>query len=179
MDAGRDCNKKQLPFHTEQLRNVPSRFRLLRARERLVDHGQPLWDLSRTAETRSQLGKKQTQVVMKGGLGQFLEGRLEQLRARAMLPSIDEQYAFEALRPDGPDLQCVPRGELVRQSHVVVDAREITDIQRDRTRRDEEHEEMRERVILRADIIDETLGESLCLIAISLQPENARVVAIE
>src|SRR2546422_6270860 len=37
----------------------------------------------------------------------------------------------------------------------------------------------REQVILRAGISDETLGEPACLIAKSLQPENARVVAIE
>jgi len=34
-------------------------------------------------------------------------------------------------------------------------------------------------VILRAGIVDETLCESLCRIATSLQPKNARVVAIE
>ena len=96
-----------------------------------------------------------------------------------MIPSLDEQYALEALRPDVPDLQCMPAGEVERQSHVVVDGREITDIQGDRTRRDEQRVQKRERVILRAGIIDETLGESLCLIAKSLQPENARVVAIE
>ena len=86
---------------------------------------------------------------------------------------------FEALRPDGPDLQCMPRGELVRQSHVVVDGRETTDTQRDGTRRDEQRVQKRERVILRAGIVDETLCESLCLIATSLQPKNARIVAIE
>jgi len=33
-------------------------------------------------------------VVMKGWLGQPLEGRLEQLRTGAILPSLDEQYRF-------------------------------------------------------------------------------------
>src|SRR2546426_1732182 len=70
-------------------------------------------------------------------------------------------------------------GEVERQSHVVVGGREITDIQRDRTRREEERVQKREQVILRAGISDETLGEPACLIAKSLQPENARVVAIE
>ena len=73
----------------------------------------------------------------------------------------------------------MPSGEVERQPHVVVDGREITDIQGDRTRRDEQRVQKRERVILRAGIVDETLGEPLCLIAKSLQPENARVVAIE
>ena len=71
--------EKQLPFCAEQLREVPSRFGLLRARQRLVHHTQPLGNLSATAETRSELGKKQTHVVMHGGLGQSLERRLEQL----------------------------------------------------------------------------------------------------
>src|SRR6266403_1504050 len=70
-------------------------------------------------------------------------------------------------------------GEVERQSHVVVGGREITDIQRDRTRREEERVQKREQVILRASISDETLDEPACLIAKSLQQENARVVAIE
>ncbi len=73
----------------------------------------------------------------------------------------------------------MPSGEVEGQSHVVVDAREITDIQRNRTRRDEQRVQKREHVIVRAGKIDETLGESLRLIARSLQPENARAVAIE
>src|SRR5438128_8169666 len=73
----------------------------------------------------------------------------------------------------------MPSGEIERQPHVVVDGREITDIQRDRTRRDEQRVQQRERVILRAGIIDETLCEPPCLIATSLQPENARAVTIE
>ena len=48
----------QLPLRAEQLREVPSRFRLLRPRQRLVDHTQPLGDLPGTAKTRSQVGKK-------------------------------------------------------------------------------------------------------------------------
>src|SRR6267142_4837172 len=70
-------------------------------------------------------------------------------------------------------------GEVECQSHVVVGGREITDIQRDRTRREEERVQKREQVILRASISDETLDEPACLIAKSLQQENARVVAIE
>src|SRR6267142_1812529 len=73
----------------------------------------------------------------------------------------------------------MPSGEVERQPHVVVDGREITDIERDRTRREEQRVQKRERVILRASIFDEILCESLCLTAKSLQPENARVVAIE
>ena len=73
----------------------------------------------------------------------------------------------------------MPSGEIERQPHVVVDGREITDTERDRTRRDEERVQKRERVILRAGIIDETLCELPCLITKSLQPENACVVAIE
>src|SRR4030095_16544144 len=73
----------------------------------------------------------------------------------------------------------MPSGEVERQPHVVIGGREITHIERDRTRRDEQRVQKRERVILRAGIIDESLRESLCLIAESLQPENARVVAIE
>ena len=73
----------------------------------------------------------------------------------------------------------MPSGEIERHPHVVVDGREITDIERDRTRRDEQRVQKRERVILRAGIFDEILRESLCLIAKSLQPENARVVALE
>ncbi len=73
----------------------------------------------------------------------------------------------------------MPGGELERQPHVVVGGREITDIERDRTRRDEQRVQRREHVILRADIIHETLCEPPCLITKSLQPENACVVAIE
>jgi hypothetical protein len=57
--------------------------------------------------------------------------------------------------------------------------REIADIQRDRTRRDEQRVKKRVHVILRAGIVHETLCEPPCLIAKSLQPENARVVAVE
>src|SRR6266567_1680882 len=73
----------------------------------------------------------------------------------------------------------MPSGEVERQPHVVVGGREITDIERDRTRRDEQRVQKRERVILRAGIINEILRESLRLIAKSLQPENARIVAID
>src|SRR5438093_3450743 len=179
-DGGRyPPQEKQLPLRAEQLCEAPSLFRLLRARQGLVDHSEPLGNLPGTAETRSQLSKKQTQVVMKGGRGQPLEGRLEQLRARGIIPSLDEQHPLKALRPDVPDLQRMPSGEVECQSHVVVDGREITDIQRDRTRGDEQRVQRRERVILRAGIIDETLCEPPCLIATSLQPENARAVTIE
>src|SRR6266705_962218 len=52
-------------------------------------------------------------------------------------------------------------------------------MKRNRTRPDEQRIQKRERVIPRAGIIDQILRESLCLTAKSLQPENARVVAIE
>src|SRR6266700_7032718 len=70
-------------------------------------------------------------------------------------------------------------GEVERQPHVVIGGREITDIQRDRTRREEQREQKREQMILRAGITDEILCEPPCLIAKSLQPENAGVVALE
>src|SRR5258705_13695039 len=73
----------------------------------------------------------------------------------------------------------MPSGEVERQPHVVVGGREITDIERDRTRRDEQRVQEREHVIPWADIIDETLCEPPCLIPESLQPEDARIVAIE
>src|SRR6266478_2081557 len=118
---------------------------------------------------------------MKGGFrkGQSLEGRLEQLRARAMIPTLDEHSPLEALRQILPDLECLPSGEVERQPHVVTGGRDITDIQQDRTRREEQREQKREQVILRAGIPDEILCESPCLIAKSLQPENAGVVALE
>jgi len=77
--VGTRSSRSSSPFVAEQLREVPSRFGLLRARQRLVDHPEPLGNLPGAAKTRSQLGKKQTQVVMNGGLGQSLERRLEQL----------------------------------------------------------------------------------------------------
>ena len=48
-------------------------------------------------------------------------------------------------------------GEVERQPHVVIGGREITDIQRDRTRREEQREQKRDQVILRAGITDEIL----------------------
>src|SRR2546430_11849754 len=127
----------------EQLGAAPSRFGLLSARQHLVAHGEPLGILPGTAETRSQPRKKQTHVVMEAGLGQSLESRLEQLRASAILPSLDEQYPLEALRPDVPHLQCMSSGEVERQSHVVVGGREIADVQRDGARREEERVQKR------------------------------------
>jgi len=62
---------------------------------------------------------------------------------------------------------------------MVIGGREITDVQRDRTRRNEQRVQQREQVILRAGIFDETLGVPPSLIAQPLQPENARIVAIE
>ena len=44
--------EEQLPLRAEQLRKMPSLFPLLRARQRLVDHTQPLGNLPGTAETR-------------------------------------------------------------------------------------------------------------------------------
>src|SRR5260370_6587839 len=73
----------------------------------------------------------------------------------------------------------MPSGEVERQPHVVIGGREITDIQRDRTRREEQREQKRDQVILRAGITDEILCEPPCLIARSLQPENAGIVALE
>src|SRR5262245_23187419 len=84
------------------------------------------------AKTRGKFGEEHTHVVMKGdGLGHPLETRLEQLRARAMLPTLDEQCSLEALRPRAPELHGMPGGEVGRQSHVVVDGREITDTERE------------------------------------------------
>ena len=83
-------------------------------------------------------------MVMNGGLGQSLEGHLEQLRAGGIMPSPDEQHPLKALRPDVPDLQCM-QSEVKRQSHVVVDGQEVTDIQCDRTRRDEQRVQKRAR----------------------------------
>src|SRR5882724_11720224 len=105
LDSGRySLQEMQLPLRAEQLGEAPSLFGLLRARERLIDHTESIGNGSGTAKTRSQLGKKQSYVVMKGGLGQSLERRLKQLRASAMTPSLDEQCALEALRPGVPDL---------------------------------------------------------------------------
>jgi len=44
--------QKQLTLRAEQLREIPSLFLLLRARQRLVDHTQPLGNLPGTAEPR-------------------------------------------------------------------------------------------------------------------------------
>src|SRR6266540_173210 len=169
----------QLPLRAEQLSKVPTRFCLLRARQRLVDHNQPIGNLPGTTETRSQLGKKQTQVVVNGRLRQSVEAGLEQLRARVILPSLDEHDPLEALCPDVPDLQSVPGRDVGRHADVVAGGREIADIQRDRTRRDEQRVQEREHVILWADIFDETLCEPACLIPKSLQPEDPRVIAID
>jgi hypothetical protein len=73
----------------------------------------------------------------------------------------------------------MPSGEVERHPHNAVDGREITDIEGDRTRREEHRVQKRARVILRAGISNEVLRKSLCLIAKSLQPENARIVAID
>ncbi len=73
----------------------------------------------------------------------------------------------------------MPSGEIERQPHVVVGGREITDMERDRTRMVEHRVQTRQHVILRANIVYETLGEPRCLITASLQPENTPVVAIE
>src|SRR5882724_7125621 len=114
-DGGRyPPQEKQLPLRAEQLCEAPSLFRLLRARQGLVDHSEPLGNLPGTAETRSQLRKKQTHVVMKAGLRQSLERRLEHLRARAILPSLDEQDPFKTLRPNIPDLERIPGREVER-----------------------------------------------------------------
>src|SRR5207253_6694488 len=124
-----------------------------------LDDNQPFGNLAGTGETRSKLGEEQTHVVMNGRLRQSLEAGLEQLRARAMLPSLDEHDPLEALRPDVPDLQSVPGRDVGRHADVVVGGREIADIQRDRTRRDEQRVQEREHVIPWADILDETLCE--------------------
>jgi hypothetical protein len=118
---------------------------------------------------------------MKGGfgIGQSLEGRLKQLRARAMIPTLDAHCPLEALCQILPDLECMPSGEVERQPDVMIGGREIADIQQDRTRREEQREQKREQVILRAGIPDEILCEPPCLIAKSLQPENPGVVALE
>src|SRR5882724_9288445 len=118
---------------------------------------------------------------MKGGFrkGQSLEGRLEQLRARAMIPTLDDHCPLEALRQILPDLECMPSGEVERQPHVVIGRRDIADVQQDRTRREEQRDQKRDQVILRAGILDEILCEPPCLVAKSLQPENAGVVALE
>src|SRR6266446_9489574 len=53
LDSGRySLQEMQLPLRAEQLREAPSRFRLLRPRQRVVDHTQPLGNLPGTAETR-------------------------------------------------------------------------------------------------------------------------------
>src|SRR5262245_22762107 len=134
-DGGRySPQEKQLPFRAEQLCEIPSRFSLLRACQRLVDHHKPLGNQPGAAEAHRELGKEQTQQVIENWRGQPLEGRLEHVRARAMIPSLDEQDPFVALRPGLPDLQRMPGGEVARQSHVVAGGREITDQQHDRTR---------------------------------------------
>src|SRR6266700_1074615 len=73
----------------------------------------------------------------------------------------------------------MPSGEIERQPHVVVGGREITDMERDRTRVGEHRVQTRQHVILSANIVYKTLCEPRCLIAKSLQPENAGVVALE
>src|SRR6266513_2469447 len=73
----------------------------------------------------------------------------------------------------------MPSGEVERQLHGVIGGSEIPDIHRDRTRREEQREQKRDQVILRAGITDEILCEPPCLIAKSLQPENAGIVALE
>src|SRR5262245_6051361 len=128
--------EKQLPLRAKKLCEVPSRFRLLHTRQRLVDHGQRVGNQPGAAETHRELRKEQTHQVIKNWPGQPSEGRLEQIRARAMIPSIDEQYPLVALRPGSPDLQRMPGGEVRRQLHEAVGSRDITDVQRDRTRRE-------------------------------------------
>jgi len=58
----------QLALRAEQLGEAPSLFRLLRARQRLVDHTQPRGNLSGTAETCGKLSEKHSYVVMKAGI---------------------------------------------------------------------------------------------------------------
>src|SRR6266478_269892 len=61
----------------------------------------------------------------------------------------------------------------------MLDGREIADKHGDRTRREEQCVQKRPPVVVRTGIIDEILCEPPCLIAKSLQPENAGVVALE
>src|SRR6266851_9617550 len=61
----------------------------------------------------------------------------------------------------------------------MLDGREIADKHGDRTRREEQCVQKRPPVVGRTGIIDELLREPPCLIAKSLQPENAGVVALE
>src|SRR4029450_12497152 len=65
-DGGRYWpQEKQLPLRAEQLCEVPSRSSLLRARQRLVDHSQPLGNQPRAAETHRELRKEQTHQMIK------------------------------------------------------------------------------------------------------------------
>src|SRR5262245_19957560 len=162
-----------------QLCNAPSRFRLLRAGERLVDHNQPFGHLPRTAEARSQLEKKHAHVVIGGRAacdtarrlrqvagrrlkdesGHSLEGGLEELRPCTMIASFDEQIPLEALRPERRELQCMPHREVESEPYVMLDGLEITDKQGDRACRDEQGVQKREQVTLPAGVIDDTLRE--------------------
>src|SRR5262245_12781537 len=96
-----------------------------------------------------------------------------------MVPSPDEQDPFETLRPNIPDLERMPGGEVECQTHMMLDGVEITDKQGDRTRPDEQRVQRRSQMVDRTSIIDQLLHEPPCLIAKSLQPHDARVVAIE
>src|SRR5499426_3058799 len=73
----------------------------------------------------------------------------------------------------------MPGGEVKRQSHAVLGAREITDVQRDWARREDQGVQKREHVLLRAGVVHETLCGPRSLITQSLQPEGARIVAID
>lgn len=53
LGSGRhSLQEMKLPLRAEQLREAPSRFRLLGPRQRVVDHTQPLGNVPGTAETR-------------------------------------------------------------------------------------------------------------------------------
>ena len=59
----RDCGRfspqeQQLSLRAEQLCEAPACFRLLRSRQRLLDHDQPLGNLPGAGETRGQLSEK-------------------------------------------------------------------------------------------------------------------------
>src|SRR5258705_4206674 len=61
----------------------------------------------------------------------------------------------------------------------MLDGRETAEKHGDRTRRVEQCVQKRPPMVVRTGIVDELLREPPCLIAKSLQPENAGVVALE
>ncbi len=103
--AGLVIEEPQLTFDPQQLRLAPMHRVAPASRERLLDGGKPLLDLSCHSQRCCEFSHEHRVPQIVGAIAQRVERTAQETQSRIAIPAPDRQCSFEVATPVVPNLQ--------------------------------------------------------------------------